>query len=75
MAWRVPVLLAATAIVLAACSGGAREVDYSPQRGYSADINAALNHGPTAAQPGMLAREEPIGAIPWRSHDRNPNGS
>ena len=74
MAWRKLLLLAPIATSLAACDIGAREVDYTPQRAYSADIDAALDHGPTAAHPGMLAREEPIGAMPWRSHDRTPNG-
>ena len=60
---------------VAGCSIGAREVDYSPQRGYSADINAALDHGPTATQPGVSERGEPIGAVPWQAHDANPNGS
>jgi hypothetical protein len=68
------VLFAMAAIALAACGIGAREVDRSPQRNFSADIAAALDHGPTATHPGMLARQEPIGAIPWRSHDRDPYG-
>lgn len=74
MTWRIPVLMAVMATALAACDIGARDVDYTPQRAYSADIDAALNHGPTAANPGIMAREEPIGAIPWHSTDRDPNG-
>jgi hypothetical protein len=73
MNWQGKVLLAALAAALAGCNGiGARDVDYSQQRAFSVDIDAALNHGPTAAQPGKVAREEPIGAIPYRSHDRHP---
>ena len=74
MTWRIPVLLAVMAMTLAACDTGARDVDYSPQRAYSADIDAALNHGPTASHPGIVAREEPIGAIPWRIPDRDAPG-
>lgn len=51
--------------LLVGCAGGAREVDYSPQRNYTADIDASLHHGPTAAKPGMVGAEEPIGAFPW----------
>ena len=52
-------------LLLVGCGTGAREVDYSPQRGYSADIDASLNHGPTSSKPGMLGSMEPVGAFPW----------
>ena len=71
MNWQGSVLIAMVAAALAGCSVGARDIDYSPQRAYSADIDAALNHGPTAAQPGQVAREEPIGAIPYASNERH----
>jgi hypothetical protein len=50
---------------LAGCDIGAREVDYNPQRAISSDIDASLNHGPTASKPGMTTSEEPEGAFPW----------
>ena len=53
------------AVTLGGCNWGAREVDLSPQRNYSADINAALNHGPTSGKPGMTTTGEPLGALPW----------
>jgi len=52
-------------LALGGCDIGGREVDQSPQRNYSADINAALNHGPTSSKPGMNTTGEPIGAMPW----------
>jgi len=52
-------------VALVGCSTGAREVDYTPQRAFSADIDASLNHGPTSAKPGMVDSQEPIGAFPW----------
>ena len=57
----------AAALALGGCAGdiGAREIDRSPQRDYSADINASLHHGPTASKPGMIGTEEPLGAFPW----------
>ena len=50
---------------LVGCEGGAREVDFTPQRAISSDIDASLNHGPTASTPGMSSSEEPQGAFPW----------
>jgi hypothetical protein len=52
-------------LALLGCSTGAREVDYSPQRAYSSDIDSSLNHGPTSSKPGMVDSEEPTGAFPW----------
>ena len=65
MQFRWLIAAAAIPLALAGCSLGARQADYSPQRDYSADIAAALNHGPTSAEPGIVGREEPIGALPW----------
>lgn len=74
MSWQANLLLAVMMAALAGCDIGAREVDFTPQRNISADIAAALDRGPTASHPGIAAREEPIGAIPWQSHDRRPDG-
>jgi hypothetical protein len=51
---------------MAGCDSGARDVDYTPQRAYIADISASLDHGPTALKPGMTGPQEPIGAFPWQ---------
>ncbi len=64
---RVGLLMAVVAL-LAACSGGARDVDYSQQRGISADIAATYATGPTSMQDyGETTRMEPYGAIPWEA--------
>lgn len=66
MNWDRKTLAAIMAILLlVGCDTGAREVDYSPQRAYSADIDASRDHGPTSLKPGMLGSEEPVGAFPW----------
>jgi hypothetical protein len=57
------------ALLLAGCSQGARQVDYSPQRAFSSDIANSLNRGPTAAKPGMQGAQEPLGALPWQIPD------
>jgi len=62
---RVVLVALAGMLALAGCEGGAREVDYSQQRGISSDIANSLNHGPTAVQPGEAGDEEPLGAQPW----------
>ena len=61
--WTLPAIVGWLA--LAGCSFGAREVDQSPQRNYTADIDASLNHGPTSMRPGMAGLQEPLGAFPW----------
>jgi hypothetical protein len=63
--WGRMVIVVLGAAALAACQNGAREVDYTPQRAISSDIDASLNHGPTASKPGMSSNEEPQGAFPW----------
>jgi hypothetical protein len=55
----------------AACSGGARDVDYPRDRGISADIGAAHQRGSTAINPGMTEAGEPLGAIPWQLDERH----
>jgi hypothetical protein len=52
--------------VLAGCGGGAGTVNLTPQRQISSDISASMGRGgPTAAKPGMLGTQEPVGAFPW----------
>jgi tRNA G37 N-methylase TrmD len=66
MRWDLCTLAAIIGVLaLGGCDTGAREVELSPQRNYSADINAALNHGPTTGKPGMVSTGEPLGAMPW----------
>jgi hypothetical protein len=67
---RTVAAIAALAL-LGGCGDSAREVDYTPQRGISADIDAARLAGPTALRPGMAARGEPLGAFPWRLDERH----
>lgn len=64
--------LLAVLALLGACSGGAREVDYSQQRGISADIAATYATGPSSMQNfGETVGMEPYGAIPWASGERH----
>jgi len=63
--WGRLLFIALCAGALAGCDGGGREVDFTPQRAISSDIDASLNHGPTASSPGMSTSEEPQGAFPW----------
>jgi hypothetical protein len=63
--WGRMLIVALGAAALAGCQNGAREVDYTPQRAISSDIDASLNHGPTASKPGMSSSEEPLGVFPW----------
>ncbi len=63
---RCGVLVLLGGLALAGCDSGAREVDYSPQRGISSDISSSLEHGPTATSPGMTGAQEPLGAMPWQ---------
>ena len=67
-------MLAAVALGLGACTLGARDVDYSRDRGISDDISAVYNNGPTALQPGKQARDEPVGAYPWEIGARHQPG-
>lgn len=59
--------------LLAGCAGGAREVDYPPERGISADIAATHFSGASSIYPGMdvNAVSEPLGAIPWQLGERH----
>jgi hypothetical protein len=63
--------LAALAL-LAACAGGARDVDYSQERGISSDIAATYATGPTSMQNyGETVTMEPYGSIPWTAGERH----
>ncbi|MGO8918726.1 MAG: hypothetical protein ACLQJR_22735 [Stellaceae bacterium] len=64
--------LLAALVALAGCAGtgGARDVDYTPERGISADI-AASHTGPGALDRGETFTGEPIGAIPWTADERH----
>lgn len=69
---RTWLLLALAATTLGGCSEiAARDVDYSPQRAFSADIAASLDKGPTASHPGINGRNAPIGALPWEIGERH----
>ena len=65
--------LAALALLaaLAGCGGGARDVDYSQERGISADIAATHATGPTSAMGGRTISGEPVGSIPWTASERH----
>jgi hypothetical protein len=56
--------------LLAGCGAGARNIDYSYERGISADIDAAHFRGASSESPGMTAHDEPVGASPWRLGDK-----
>jgi hypothetical protein len=60
------------ALLLAAgCAEGARDVDYPPERGISADIGAAHSRGSGSLNPGVTERSEPLGALPWQLNERH----
>jgi hypothetical protein len=66
-------VLASAVILVSACEQGARDVDYPPSRGISADIDATHSQGASALYPGMTVHGEPLGAFPWRLDERHPN--
>jgi hypothetical protein len=61
-------------LALAACGGGARDVDYRPSRGISADIAATHATGSTAFMKGRTVEVEPLGDMPWLSDQRHQGG-
>jgi hypothetical protein len=61
-------LVVMTALAMTACSNSASDVDYSRDRAIGTDIDASLDHGPTAAQPGA---EERIGTAPHEADEGN----
>lgn len=71
---RTPNALIAGALLLAGvtgCANGAPDVDFPPSRSVDADISATHFNGPTSAYPGMLQRNEPLGAFPWNMDERH----
>jgi hypothetical protein len=65
----------AALFLLAGCSGGARDVDYTPDRGISADIAASHSPGSGSLSPGMSgiseSSNEPLGLLPWEIGERH----
>jgi hypothetical protein len=61
-------------LVLAACGGGARDVDYRPSRGISSDIAATHATGATSLTRGRTESIEPLGDIPWLADQRHQEG-
>jgi hypothetical protein len=72
IAGRASLLVVTVALLgfVAACDG-AREVDYRPSRGISADIDATHEVGATSLRRGMTTETEPLGAMPWRLGERH----
>ena len=62
----------AAALAIAACGDGARDVDYPPSRGISADIDAAHQINSPAINRGDRLRDEPYDAFPWQLDERHP---
>jgi hypothetical protein len=54
--------------VLAGC---AQDIDYPPDRGISADIDASRYSGASSLYPGMSERSEPLGVFPWQIDERH----
>ena len=71
---RLLAMLAATTLILVGGCDGAREVDYRPSRGISADIAATHEMGATSLRRGMTTEEEPLGAMPWQLGQRHQGG-
>jgi hypothetical protein len=65
--------LMAALVLLAACasSGGARDVDYTQERGISADIAATHAEGASSLDRGETVTGEPLGAMPWTLDERH----
>jgi hypothetical protein len=57
--------------VLAVLGGCARDIDYPPDRGISADIDASRYSGASSLYPGMSERSEPLGVFPWQIDARH----
>jgi hypothetical protein len=73
---RIPshLLPIAAAVLIVGCNGGAREVDYSQERGISADIDATYQTGPQLLKHGQIEHSEPYDAFPWRLDERHQSG-
>ena len=46
----------ASVLLICGCSDDARNADFSQQNAIEADIDASLNHGPTASRPDLGVR-------------------
>ena len=57
--------------VIAGCAIGARDVDYRPERGISADIDATHQTSPRLLQRGQIQHDAPNDAFPWQFEDRH----
>lgn len=68
-----PVIVAVMLVAIAGC-GGARDVDYRPSRGISADIDATYQTGATTLMRGRTTRTEPYGSFPWQLDQRHESG-
>jgi hypothetical protein len=60
--------LLAPLVLLVGCVGGAHDIDYTQERGISADIAATHATGPSSLDRGETVKGEPVGAIPWQQH-------
>jgi hypothetical protein len=67
------VILAAVLLCAVACNG-ARDVDFRPSRGISADIDATHETGASSLRHGMTRENEPLGAMPWLLGQRHQGG-
>ena len=67
------VIVAAMLIFIAGCSG-ARDVDYRPSRGISADIDATYQTGASTLMRGRTTQTEPYGSFPWQLGERHQSG-
>lgn len=68
------VFLAVAALALGACGTSARNVDYPPSRGISADIEAAHQLNSPIIKRGDRLRDEPYDAFPWQLDERHQPG-
>jgi hypothetical protein len=57
--------------VIAGCATGAGDVDKSPERGISADIDASHQTSPQLLQRGQIEHDEPGDAFPWQFDERH----
>jgi hypothetical protein len=67
-------LAVAVLFLTSACDIGARDVDYRPSRGISADIAATHETDATSSMRGMTTEGEPFGATPWQLGQRHQSG-
>jgi hypothetical protein len=65
------VLAAIVTAIVAGCTLGARDIDYSPQRAISDDIYATHQTSPRLLQHGQIEHDEPADAFPWELDSRH----